>query len=110
MKKIIAIILVLVLACPGTLYAQGTASENNAMTKLGRGLMNILDALVEIPGTMMRTSETEGAASGLTKGALLGVVNTVIRALAGAYETGTFPIPVPSGYEPIMDEPQFLNK
>lgn len=108
MKKIISIVLVLTVLCSGAAYAQST-TENNAMTKLGRGILNILDAIVEIPGTMIRESEAEGVATGVTKGTVVGVVNTVLRALVGVYEVATFPVPVPANYEPIMDDPKFLS-
>ncbi len=59
---------------------------------------------------MMRENEAEGVASGLTKGAVVGIFNTVVRAFAGVYEIATFPVPVPQGYEPILDDPKFLAK
>ncbi len=109
MKKIFVMMVVCTLMFSGVAIAQD-AEDNSPITKLGRGVVNILDALVEIPGTMMRESEAEGVATGLTKGTVMGIVNTVVRALAGAYEVATFPVPVPQGYEPIMDDPKFLAK
>ncbi len=111
MKKIVALVLVsgLILAVGMPVQTASAAEENNAVTKLGRGVLNVLDAVVEIPGTMLRTSEAEGAAAGLTKGLFDGAVNTVKRAVVGVYEVGTFPLPLPANYEPILDEPQFLS-
>jgi len=110
MKKILTVALALSLVFASASVAQTTGTtDDNAMTKLGRGLLNILDAIVEVPGTMMRETEAEGAATGMTKGVVVGVVNTLIRALVGAYEVATFPVPVPEGYAPIMDDPKFLS-
>jgi len=92
-----------------TAVAQTTGTESNPMTKLGRGLLNILDAIVEIPGTMMRETEAEGVATGVTKGTVNGVVNTVVRALVGIFEVGTFLLPIPENYAPILDDPKFLT-
>lgn len=109
MKKAAVIMLVFVVMFSGTSFAQTSTGDNNAMTKLGRGLLNIIDAVTEIPGTMMRKSAEEGAATGMTVGAFEGVFNTIARALVGAYEVATFPVPVPGDYEPIMDDPKFLS-
>ena len=77
--------------------------------KLSRGVLNIFDSVVEIPGTMMRMSEEKGAATGMFEGFFIGAVNTVIRAVVGVYEVGTFPFPIPAEYKPILDDPQFMS-
>ena len=110
MKKVMTIMLVLAVAFSATAYAQSSSmTENTAMTKLGRGLLNIADAVVEIPGTMMRDNAENGAASAWTNGVFQGVVNTVKRAAVGVYEVASFPIPAPADYAPILDDPQFLS-
>ena len=107
MKKMIALLIAVCMAAcvAGPVFAQ----DNSAMTKLGRGVLNVVDAVTEIPGTIMRESNANGIGSGLTKGTFTGVINTVVRGVVGVYEVVTFPIPVPQGYEPILDEPQFLK-
>jgi len=107
MKKVFALIIVVSMVCSASALAADDA--NNAMTKLGRGLLNIVDAVTEIPGTIVRESNAEGAAVGLTKGTIVGVVNTVVRAVVGVYEVATFPLPIPADYEPILDDPKFLQ-
>ena len=110
MKKVITIMLVLAVAFSATAYAQSSSTtENTAITKLGRGLLNVADAVVEIPGTMIRDNAENGAASAWTNGVFQGVVNTVKRAAVGVYEVASFPIPAPADYEPILDDPQFLS-
>ena len=114
MKKGIAIMLAIMLLAANTTFAADapatTTTENNALTKLGRGLLNVVAAVFEIPTTMMQEGEAEGAGAAVTKGPVLGVVNTVIRALVGVYEVATFPVPVPENYEPILDSPEILGK
>ena len=90
--------------------AKAQTTDDNALTKLGRGLLNVVAAVFEIPTTMMQEGEAEGTGAALTKGPVLGVVNTVIRALVGVYEVATFPVPVPENYEPILDSPTILGK
>ncbi len=86
------------------------AAEGTPMTKLGKGLLNIMDAPFEIPGTMMRTAQTEGTLNGISKGFLMGTLNTGMRLLSGVYEVITFSLPIPEGYGSMMrDEPRFLS-
>lgn len=117
MKKVIAIMMVFALACSGAAYAAtstattsttSSATEYTAFDKLGRGLANLADAVVEIPGTMIRETNENGAASGWTNGVFNGIINTVKRAAVGVYEVASFPIPAPAGYEPILDDPKYL--
>ncbi len=114
MKKLYALIVVVALVLAASpAWAQGSSSslaDQPPIQKLGRGFMNILDAPVEIPGTMIRQSEEKGAAKGMFEGFFFGAVNTVKRAAVGVYEVVTFPFPIPEGYEPILDEPKFLSK
>jgi len=72
--------------------------------------LNVVAAIFEIPTTMMKEGETEGAGAAVTKGPVLGIVNTVVRALVGVYEIATFPVPVPEGYKPILESPEILGK
>ncbi len=118
MKKVIAIMVVLMLLAANVAFAAdaptatatAAATENTAMTKLGRGLMNVVAAIFEIPTTMMQQGEADGVGAAVTKGPVLGIVNTVVRALVGVYEVATFPVPVPENYEPILDAPEILGK
>lgn len=112
MKKFFAMLVVfcMVFSVAGIVLAADSSTENNPMTKIGRGLLGIADGVVEIPGTMIRTGEAEGAGAAFTKGLVEGIGNTVMRVAVGAYETVTFLIPVPENYAPILDEPKFLNK
>ena len=112
MRKIFLTILtvVVVVIMSSQAYALDTGfSFEGSKEKLTRGAANLADALVEVPGTMMRKSSNEGVLLGLTVGMVEGVFNTIKRALAGSWEVATFPIPVPENYEPILPDPEFLN-
>lgn len=85
-----------------------TAHSDTAIRKLGRGLSNVVTSPLEMPMTMSDISRDKGPAAAFTWGVLEGVLKTVKRAGVGVYETVTFPIPLPAGYKPIIDDPEFL--
>ena len=76
-------------------------------SKLGRGVGNITFGIFELVHTPAKMAEKErwpvAAFGGIPKGFLM----VVARELVGAYETLTFPIPVPAHYRVIM-EPEFV--
>ena len=110
MKKMMVIAVIGCLVFTAAAIVPDAQAEETALTKLGSGFMNILDAPFEIPGTMLRTGKLEGVPNALTKGVLMGALNTCVRLLAGVYEVATFPLPFPDGYGPVMkDSPQFLS-
>ena len=114
MKRIVLGVLVIfsLLAMPLGAYAEGIKtglSLEGSRDKLVRGVLNLADAVVEVPGTMMRKSNDEGVLKGVTLGMVEGVLNTVKRALAGVWEVATFPLPLPENYEAILSDPEFLN-
>jgi putative exosortase-associated protein (TIGR04073 family) len=114
MKKIFAIMVVICLAFSAQSMAQPPADQDvytggGAFEKLQRGMLNLADAVVEIPGTMIRKSKREGLPAGMTFGIVEGAMNTVKRALAGVWEVVTFPIPIPENYAPILPDPEFLS-
>lgn len=104
MKKITAGIMVLVMfmALAGPLFA------DTALDKLGRGVANTLTGVFEIPKNMGEESDANGIFAGFTTGLVKGIVDMVIRELVGVYEIATFPIPVPAGYSPILEDPEYF--
>lgn len=68
-------------------YGQQTAS------KFSKGVIDIVTSVIEIPKTMIKTSETDGLLSGLTVGFAKGIVNTTSQAVSGAVNVATFPVP-----------------
>jgi len=63
------------------------------LSRLGRGLSNILLSPLEIPATMLRVGGEYNAFFGIWAGALEGLGNGLVRLSAGALEALTFPIP-----------------
>lgn len=100
-----ATVLAAVLSLPPPLHAQMQA--HGAVTKLGRGLINVFTGWVEIPKRIYETSQTQGAAAGWTWGFLRGVGYGFVRTAAGVYEVFTFPAPAPPGYASVM-EPEYV--
>ena len=79
----------------------------DAFTKLGRGVANVLTGWVEIPKNIYDTSVKDNALAGVTLGLAMGAGMTIVRTGAGIYEIGTFPFPLPENYKPIL-EPEYV--
>ena len=73
-----------------------------AMDKLTRGLLNILTGWVEIPKRSVESTRASGLGVGVTWGLLRGAGYGFVRTVGGVYDVITFPVPVPSGYRPLM--------
>ena len=106
MKKFVfcVIVLVMIFSLAGETYA------DSPVTKLGRGIANVLTSPFELTKGMGDATRENGIFSGLTVGLLQGTVNIIKRAAVGVYEIGTFPIPLPENYAPILDNPEFFLK
>ena len=93
------------------LGARAAAAESmeagKAITKLSRGVVNIVTGWVEIPKRIQETSEQSGPAAGFTWGLLRGIGYGFIRTAAGGYELITFPFPAPPGYESVI-QPEYV--
>lgn len=103
-KKILAVVLVSFLilnfARPGHC--------DTAIKKLGRGICNVITSPFEIIEQIQRTNNSDGPYAAITYGVLKGVAMIGVRAVVGAYEIATFPIPLPRGYKPILKDPEFF--
>ncbi len=75
--------------------------------KLGRGLANTITGFLELPAGVVDAAEEEGYIAAVTYGVVKGLSLSVLRTGVGVYETVTFLIPLPWGYEPIL-EPEFM--
>ena len=91
----LAIGLMMLLGCLG---AASPAFAQDPIHKAGRGITNFLTSWLEVPKGFYQGTQEEnpvtGAAGGLLKGAWL----FATRAVVGAYEAVTFPIPYPKDY------------
>jgi putative exosortase-associated protein (TIGR04073 family) len=74
-----------------------------AMDKFGRGLINTAFGVIEIPKQSVKRAIDTESAYGYPSGLFIGIGFFVLRELAGVYELVTFPVPLPSGYEPVID-------
>lgn len=98
--SLLALLIILVLASP--------AYCNDPVKKLGRGLCNIGTFFFEVPLQISRINQTDGPMAACTWGILKGVGMSGVRLLVGAYETVTFPVPMPGNYDPILKDPEFM--
>ena len=95
------------LAWPSDVRANGELRSGDAMTKLGRGFVNIVTGWVEIPKRVSETSRAQGTAAGWTWGLLRGLGRGFVRTAAGFYELFTFPFPAPPDYQPVI-QPEYV--
>lgn len=82
-------------------------SHAGAFKKLGRGLANTFTGWIEIFATIEKKFEEEEYMVAIFYGLPEGVVKALARTGIGIYEIVTFPIPIPSNYEVIL-EPEFV--
>lgn len=104
MRKFIAVLVAVVIISSliGTpCFAQ------DALRKLGRGLVNSVTGVVEIPKKVYMISKNDNVLLGLTWGFVKGTATGLLRTAAGVYETVTFPIPAPADFEPMV-HPEFV--
>lgn len=95
-------VLFLILALTTTGMPSAFAAET-PITKLSRGLINIVTSPLEFAIQYMELEDDHNTAVALVGGIFNGVFFTAARILGGAYEVISFPIPVPDGYEPLME-------
>lgn len=93
----IIVLTVLSIAAPG--YC------DNPITKFSRGLCNIVTFQFEIVEQSKRIKDKYGSVAGMTYGLGKGIAMAGVRALVGAYEIATCPIPFPEDYKPILTDP-----
>ncbi|MDD4957034.1 MAG: exosortase system-associated protein, TIGR04073 family [Candidatus Omnitrophica bacterium] len=104
MKKTVYTIVIVAVVLMGCPVAH---AEDNPVTKLGRGLMNVTTAVFELPKHVVDTSKEDGIATGAAKGTFDGIAALLLRGLVGVYEVATFPVAVPEGYAPVIDSQVF---
>ena len=75
---------------------------HKALSKLLRGVTNVVTGWVEVPKRIHETTERSGAGAGFTYGFVRGLGYGFVRTAAGAYETVTFPFPAPPDFRPVM--------
>ena len=73
--------------------AMGQSYPTMAGEKLMNGVVNAATGFIELPKTIILTSQRDGAPYGLTVGLLTGLIHTVGRTVFGALDAATFFIP-----------------
>jgi len=79
-----------------------TTKSYTAMDKLGRGLAGMTTGVLELPGNIVAVNREENAGAAATIGFGKGLGMIPVRELVGVYEFITAPLPVPSGYRPVL--------
>lgn len=75
--------------------------------KLLRGVQNIAFGFIEVPLAIGEETQLLDPFTGTFTGLVKGTGRWAGRVVVGAYETVTFPIPLPRGYKKII-EPEFV--
>jgi putative exosortase-associated protein (TIGR04073 family) len=84
-------------------------AEQNAARKLGRGIANLCTGWLEIPFDIARKINTEDSnLAGIFIGPITGFCKAVGRTAVGLYDIVTFPLPLPKGYQPVI-EPELVG-
>ncbi|MBU1863117.1 MAG: exosortase system-associated protein, TIGR04073 family [Candidatus Omnitrophica bacterium] len=108
MKKRIMIIMLLgLIVFSFVTKAYATSRFDDVCYKLGRGLTNIVTGVMEFGYAIDSEIRDGGVYKGLCFGAMKGIIRSVTRVGAGAYEVVTFLIEYPEDYQPLL-EPEFV--
>ncbi len=99
--------LMVLAACFFLFRLQPCAQAYTAWDKGGRGVANLVTFPYEIVRQGAIDFNSPRGGIGIFTGGFRGVFYGVVRALAGAYDLVTFPIPLPAGYRPLM-QPEFI--
>ena len=104
MKQAVSFLLILsfVFSFSSAAFAQ-EEEKGGPLEKLLRGLTNIVTSPGEILDSVMEDRSGSGMAAGKSHGLLEGISRFFVKASAGVVEVGTFPVPWPNDYAPILD-------
>ena len=95
-----------VLVASLAINAPAHADESQALGdrisgKLIRGMVNLSTGWIEVPRQIYEVGTHEGWVRGLLRGPFDGIGMFFARTVAGAVETATFPVPLPT-YKPLL--------
>jgi putative exosortase-associated protein (TIGR04073 family) len=85
--------------------ASSYAMDENAVTKLARGITNQATCWIEVPKQIYLVSKERDPFTGVIFGAPKGVCETLIRASSGIYDTSLFLLPP---YDKPLTEYEFV--
>ncbi len=88
--------------------AESADLENSGtpMRKLQRGFLNMALSPWEVAHELSKDKKTDSVVPTWAGGLVRGSVYALGRAVTGAYELVTFPVPLPANYAPVV-EPEF---
>jgi putative exosortase-associated protein (TIGR04073 family) len=101
LRKLIAVF-VLLLTFPLLASAAEIAAPGTAARKLQRGFLNVALSPAEVSNEIMKLKRIDTALPSWIAGMAIGIPKMVTRSMVGIYEVVTAPVPLPSGYEPVM--------
>ena len=81
---------------------------DNPVTKLGRGICNMITFPLEVPEQISRVNNSDGPFAASTVGVLKGFGWAIGRACVGVFEAATFIFPIPKNYEPVLKDPEYF--
>ena len=81
---------------------------NGPVTKLGRGLCNMVTFPLEVPEQISRMNNSDGPFAACTVGVLKGLGWAVGRACVGVFEAATFMLPGSKDFAPILNDPEYF--
>jgi len=87
---------------PAVALADEPSVPQQIGTKLVRGVTNLATGIGEVPKQIYLIGQKEGWVQGVSRGPFEGLGMFIARTVGGAYEILTFPIPVPSNYQPML--------
>jgi len=104
MKRVAAILAILIIMGAGTAYSDSLDGEYTAQDKFTRGIVNLFTCWIEMPLSIHEVSVNENPVMGVLYGIPLGLGKTAVRLGTAALELVTFPLPP---FEPMID-PEYL--
>lgn len=104
--KVVLLFLFLLLQLLFDAQAAELAPQGTRARKFQRGLLNVVFAPIELSKTLDSEKTKDNWVPSWGHGLLVGLINTGIRAMTGAYEILTTPIPSPPRYAPLY-HPEF---
>ncbi|MFA6636696.1 MAG: hypothetical protein WCV56_06310 [Candidatus Omnitrophota bacterium] len=107
MKKLTAFVIVFSLMLSPCAFA---SSEPGPVEKLNTGLWNILSSPGEILYSVTEKRTGTGLLAGTSHGLLEGLSRFIVKGATGLVEVGTFLIPWPNGYQPILESTESFKE
>ena len=105
-KRIFLLTLLLVCGPPLFAFAAELAEEHTPARKLQRGFLNVALSPLEISHELAKEKKIRSVVPSWFAGLGRGSFFTAGRMLTGVYEMGTFFIPLPAHYDPVV-QPEF---